>query len=438
MFGVVLAIGLLVDDAIVVVENVERVMHDEGLPPIEAARRSMDQISGALVGIALVLSAVFVPMSFFGGSTGVIYRQFSITMVSSMALSVVVAMVLTPALCATILKPPHAHNPGRRGSFGWFNRTFDRTSRGYESVVQRLTRRTVPAMVVYVVLVASTAALFARTPTAFLPDEDQGVLYSLAQLPAGATQQETIEVLKRIEQHFLGNEKEAIESLFTVAGFSFAGRGQNMGIAFVNLRPWDERTSDALKVDAVARRAMGAFAQIREAMVFAFAPPAVTELANAAGLHLHLQDRAALGHERLMSARNHCSAWPRRLHPAGLHRTGRGHAAVPTGREHGARRGGEPDGRGDQRDGFEPSGSAYVNDFIDRGRVKRVYLQADAPFRMLPGDPEKWDARNGDAHGAVRVLCDRAVESRVAAPRTLQRRAVRRVAGCAGAWPQLG
>ena len=233
MFGVVLAIGLLVDDAIVVVENVERVMHDEGLPPVEAARRSMDQISGALVGIALVLSAVFVPMSFFGGSTGVIYRQFSITMVSSMALSVVVAMVLTPALCATILKPRHAHNSGRRGFFGWFNRTFDRTSRGYESVVQRLTRRTVPAMVVYVVLVASTAALFARTPTAFLPDEDQGVLYSLAQLPAGATQQQTIEVLKRIEQHFLGNEKEAVESLFTVAGFSFAGRGQNMGIAFV-------------------------------------------------------------------------------------------------------------------------------------------------------------------------------------------------------------
>jgi multidrug efflux pump len=398
MFGVVLAIGLLVDDAIVVVENVERVMHDEGLPPIEAARRSMDQISGALVGIALVLSAVFVPMSFFGGSTGVIYRQFSITMVSSMALSVVVALVLTPALCATILKPPKARDSRRRGFAGWFNRSFDRTSRGYESVVRRLTRRTVPAMAVYVVLVATMAALFARTPTAFLPDEDQGVLYSLAQLPAGATQQETIEVLKRIEEHFLGNEKGAVESLFTVAGFSFAGRGQNMGIAFVNLRPWDERTSETLKVEAVARRAMGAFAQIREAMVFAFAPPAVTELGNAAGFNLHLQDRAALGHERLMSARNQLLGMASSnraivgLRPNGLEDTPQYELDVST-----ERAGAVNLTVAAINDTLSSAwGSAYVNDFIDRGRVKRVYLQADAPFRMLPGDLEKWYARNDE------------------------------------------
>jgi multidrug efflux pump len=398
MFGLVLAIGLLVDDAIVVVENVERVMHDEGLAPKEAARRSMDQISGALVGIALVLSAVFVPMSFFGGSTGVIYRQFSITMVSSMALSVVVAMVLTPALCATLLKPPAEHPSTRQGLSGWFNRAFDRTSDAYASAVQRFTRRTMPAMVVYAVLVACMAALFARTPTAFLPDEDQGVVYSIAQLPAGATQQQTIEVLKRVEQHFLGDEQDVVESLFTVAGFSFAGRGQNMGLAFVKLRPWEERTKAAHKVPAISRRAMAAFARIREAMVFAFAPPAVTELGNATGFDFHLQDRAGLGHAQLMAARNQLlglAASNRAivgLRPNGLEDTPQYELNVST-----ERAGAVNLTVAAINDTLSSAwGSDYVNDFIDRGRVKRVYIQADAPFRMLPGDLEKWYARNGD------------------------------------------
>jgi multidrug efflux pump len=402
MFGLVLAIGLLVDDAIVVVENVERVMHEDGLSPIDATRKSMDQISSALVGIALVLSAVFVPMSFFGGSTGVIYRQFSITMVSSMALSVVVAMVLTPALCATLLKPSKAHGGAQRGFFGWFNRAFDRTSRGYESAVTRLTRRTLPAMAVYVALVAAMAALFARTPTAFLPDEDQGVLFAMAQLPAGSTQEQTLKVLTRMEAHFLEGEKEAVQSLFTVAGFSFAGRGQNMGLAFVRLRPWEERQSENLKVAAVARRAMGAFSQIREAMVFAFAPPAVQELGNASGFNFYLQDRAGLGHEKLMAARNQLLGMAAAnkaivgLRPNGLEDTPQYELNVDT-----ERAGALGLTVAAINDTLSSAwGSSYVNDFVDRGRVKRVYMQADAPFRMLPGDLEKWYARNGQGHMA--------------------------------------
>jgi multidrug efflux pump len=396
MFGLVLAIGLLVDDAIVVVENVERVMHDEGLSPVEATRKSMDQISSALVGIALVLSAVFVPMSFFGGSTGVIYRQFSITMVSSMALSVVVAMILTPALCATLLRPPKAHAAARGGFFGWFNRGFDRTSRVYESAVTRLTRRTLPAMAAYAVLVAGMAVLFVRTPTAFLPDEDQGVLFAMAQLPAGSTQEQTLGVLKRMEQHFLEKEKGAVQSLFTVAGFSFAGRGQNMGLAFVRLRPWDERPTEDLRVKAVAGRAMAAFSQIREAMVFAFAPPAVQELGNATGFNFHLQDRGGLGHEKLMAARNQLlgmAATNRTivgLRPNGLEDTPQYELNVDTQRAGAV--GLTVAGINDTLS--SAWGSAYVNDFVDRGRVKRVYMQADAPFRMLPGDLERWYARN--------------------------------------------
>jgi len=305
MFSMVLAIGLLVDDAIVVVENVERVMREDNLPPKEATRKSMHQITGALVGIALVLSAVFIPMAFFGGSTGVIYRQFSITIVSAMVLSVVVALVLTPALCATLLKPltggEHAEH---RGFFGWFNRTFDKSSNAYQGSVNRIIHRGTPYLIIYVAVVAAMGALFLHQASGFLPDEDQGILYSQIVLPAGATQERTLEVIKQVEHHFLVDEKDSVATMFGVAGFSFGGSGQNAGLAFVRLKPWDERPHPEQKAQAIVARAMRSFSQIRDAMVFAFAPPAALELGNASGFDLQLEDRAGLGHDKLMEARN--------------------------------------------------------------------------------------------------------------------------------------
>ena len=271
MFGVVLAIGLLVDDAIVVVENVERVMREEKLPPKEATRRSMDQITGALVGIALVLSAVFVPMAFFGGSVGVIYRQFSVTIVSAMTLSVVVAIVLTPALCATFLKPIGAeHVHAQHGFFGWFNRVFDRATLRYQSGVSGVLRRAGRIMLIYALLVGGVGFLYAKMPTAFLPDEDQGSLFAQIQLPAGSSQEETLKVIAQVEKYFLEEEKDAVDSLLTVAGFSFAGNSQGSGMAFVRLKDWSQRKDPSLKVQAVAGRAMREFSKIRNAMVFAF------------------------------------------------------------------------------------------------------------------------------------------------------------------------
>ncbi|MDY0882790.1 efflux RND transporter permease subunit [Dongia soli] len=397
LFGVVLAIGLLVDDAIVVVENVERVMSEEGLSPKEATRKSMNQITGALIGIALVLSAVFVPMAFFGGSTGVIYRQFSITIVSAMVLSVVVAMVLTPALCATMLKPiAKGHHVVKRGFFGWFNRSFDRTSAGYQGLVGRIVRRGARYLIIYAAILIGMAFLFWRLPTAFLPDEDQGILFAQIQLPVGATQERTVDVLKKVEHHFLTDQKEAVAQVFTVAGFSFGGSGQNNGIAFMNMRDWSERQRPDLKVSAVAAKAMGAFAQIREAMVFAFAPPAVLELGNATGFDFFLQDRAGVGHEALIAARNQFLGMAAQ-NPVLM-------AVRPNGQ--------------DDTPQFEINidqakatalgltiaeindtlstawGSSYVNDFIDKGRVKKVYVQADAPARMSPEDLNKWYVRN--------------------------------------------
>ncbi len=396
MFAMVLAIGLLVDDAIVVVENVERVMHEDQLPPREATRKSMDQITGALIGIALVLSAVFVPMGFFGGSTGVIYRQFSVTIVSSMVLSVVVALVLTPALCATILKPIEAGHGPRRGFFGWFNRSFDSGSRMYQSVIGRLVARTLPTMAVYAVLVVIMGVLFMRLPTAFLPDEDQGVMFTQVQLPAGSTQEQTLEVMKKVERHFLENEKDAVQSMFAVTGFSFGGRGQNMGIAFVRLKPWEEREGDALGVQAVVGRAMGAFSQIREAMVFAFAPPAVSELGNATGFTVQLQDRTGQGHAALMQARNQFLQLAAQepllvgVRPNGLEDTPQYEIRVDT-----ERAGALGLTVADINDTLSSAwGSAYVNDFIDRGRVKRVFMQADAQYRMQPEHLGLWYARN--------------------------------------------
>ena len=289
MFGMVLAIGLLVDDAIVVVENVERRMSEEGLSPRDATRKSMGQITGALIGIALVLSAVFVPMAFFGGSVGVIYRQFSITVVSAMVLSVVVAIVLTPALCATMLKPiPKGHHVAKRGFFGWFNRVFDRSASSYSSGVAGLLSRTGRSLVVYAVIVGAMAFLFLRMPTGFLPDEDQGLMFAQVQLPVGSTQEQTLNVIKDVEKHFLENEKANVQSIFTVAGFSFGGQGQHTGLAFIKLRDWADRPGKDARVKAIAGRAMGAFMKFKDAIAFAFAPPAVLELGTANGFDFRL------------------------------------------------------------------------------------------------------------------------------------------------------
>ena len=398
MFGVVLAIGLLVDDAIVVVENVERIMTEEGLPPREATKKSMGQITGALVGIALVLSAVFIPMAFISGSTGVIYRQFSLTIVSAMLLSVLVAIVLTPALCATFLKPVrkgHHENP-QQGFFGGFNRLFDKSSRGYMSGVRGLLGRTRRVMAVYVLVLAALGALFLRLPSSFLPEEDQGVIFSLIQLPSGATQERTVEVLKQVEKHFLEAEKDSVNSIFTVAGFSFAGSGQNTGIAFVQLKDWSQRKGESSRAGAIAQRAMGAFSQIKSAMVFAFTPPAVMELGNASGFDLFLQDRAGLGHEALMNARNQLLGMASKdpnlvaVRPNGQEDTPQYRIDV----DH-AKAGAFGLSQAEINDTMSTVlGGSYVNDFIDRGRVKKVFVQGDAPFRMLPEDIGRWFVRN--------------------------------------------
>ncbi len=394
MFAMVLAIGLLVDDAIVVVENVERVMTEEGLSPKEATIKSMGQISGALVGIALVLSAVFVPMAFFGGSTGVIYRQFSVTIVSAMVLSVLVAMVFTPALCATFLKPG-AH-VSEKGFFGWFNRSFDRGSTRYQGWVGKMLARSGRSLLVYGALLAVLAVSFMRLPTSFLPEEDQGVLFSMVQLPTGATQQRTLKVLEKMEQHFMEVEKDNVASVFTVAGFSFAGNGQNAGLAFVRLKDWSERKNPDQKVKAIAGRAMGAFSQIREAMVFAFAPPAVMELGNATGFDLQLQDQGGVGHDALMAARNQLLGMAAK-NPLLM-------AVRPNGQEDTPQFKLDIDQQKASALGLSVAdvnrvlsvgwGSSYVNDFVDRGRVKRVYLQGTPESRMAPEDLNKWFVRN--------------------------------------------
>ncbi|QLA79744.1 efflux RND transporter permease subunit [Acidovorax sp. JMULE5] len=397
MLAMVLAIGLLVDDAIVVVENVERVMSEEGLSPLDATRKSMGQITGALVGVALVLAAVFVPMAFFGGSTGVIYRQFTVTIVSAMTLSVLVAMVLTPALCATLLKPvPKGHGLATKGFFGAFNRAFDRSNRGYQSVVQRMLKRSGRWMVGYAIVVVAVGFVFTKIPAGFLPDEDQGTLFAIVQLPPGATQSNTVKVLDQVQHHFLEEQKDAVDAIFTVAGFSFAGSGQNTGFAFIKLKPWGDRTAPGLKAQAVANKAMGALSQIRNASVFAFAPPAVSELGNASGFDLMLQDRANLGHDALMAARNQL---------LGALMLEKGLVAVrPNGMEDAPEFRMEIDehkagslglSMADINNTFSVAwGSSYVNDFLDKGRVKKVFLQADAPHRMVPEDINKWFVRN--------------------------------------------
>ena len=397
LFGVVLAIGLLVDDAIVVVENVERLMSEEGLSPLEATRKSMDQITGALVGIGLVISAVLVPMAFFGGSTGVIYRQFSITIVSAMGLSVLVALVLTPALCATMLKPVVKGEHAPRGRFfTWFNRTFDRGTLKYQSMVGRMIARSTRYLLIYLALVVVAALLFLRMPTSFLPDEDQGILFTQVMLPAGATQERTLATLDKVDEYFNANEKDNVESVFTVAGFSFAGAGQNTGLGFVKLKDWSERPGEENGAMAIAGRAMGALSQIKDGIVFAFTPPAVLELGNAKGFDMYLQDRAGMGHEQLTAARDQLLA----LAAENPNLT----AVRPNGQDDTPQYRIEIDQAKAGALGLSMAqvnstlssawGGAYVNDFIDKGRVKKVYVQAEAESRMVPEDLQKWYARN--------------------------------------------
>ncbi|MHA7848091.1 multidrug efflux RND transporter permease subunit AcrB [Serratia sp. D1N4] len=397
MFGMVLAIGLLVDDAIVVVENVERVMAEEGLPPKEATRKSMDQIQGALVGIALVLSAVFVPMAFFGGSTGAIYRQFSITIVSAMVLSVLVALILTPALCATMLKPIAKGDHGvTTGFFGWFNRLFEKSTHHYTDSVANILRSTGRYLVIYLLIVVGMGLLFLRLPTSFLPDEDQGMLLTMVQMPAGATQERTQKVLEEVNDYFLTNEKDNVNSVFTVNGFGFSGQGQNTGLAFVSLKDWSERSGEQNKVPAIVGRAMGAFSQIKDGLVFAFNLPAIVELGTATGFDFQLIDQGNLGHEKLTEARNQLLGMAAQ-HPDLLV------GMRPNGLEDTPQFKLEIDQEKALALGVSLSdinttlssalGGSYVNDFIDRGRVKKVYLQAEAPFRMLPSDIDNWYVR---------------------------------------------
>jgi len=394
MFGMVLAIGLLVDDAIVVVENVERIMEETGLSPREATRRSMDQISGALVGIALVLAVVFIPMAFFGGSVGMIYRQFSITIVASMTLSVAVALILTPALCATLLKPGHGLT--RKGPFGLFNRGYDGFGRGYQWVVTGLVRHRWFAMLGFAAIVAAVAALFVRMPTGFLPEEDQGAITVQVLLPPGSTMERTRAVIDQVGKHFVEGEKDAVASALMITGFGFSGRGQNSGLTFIRLHPWDQRNRPELSAKAVAGRAMAAFSKIKEAVIFAVVPPAISELGNATGFQLQLQDRGGLGHDALIAARDQLLTLAAddptliRVRQGGLEDTPQ--YKIEVDREKAAALGLS---LADINATLAATwGGSYVNDFIDRGRTKRVYLQGDAPYRMQPEDIDRWYVRN--------------------------------------------
>lgn len=399
LFGLVLAIGLLVDDAIVVVENVERLMHEEGLSPVEATRKSMQQITGALIGIGMVLSAVFIPMAFFGGSTGVIYRQFAVTLVCSMALSVLTALILTPALCATLLKPYSAEGKSKKGFFAAFNRLFDRMARRYESTIGRMLKKTLRYGVLYLGILGLMGFLFTKLPTAFLPDEDQGLMFTLVQLPAGATQERTLRTVEQIERYYLEQEKENVKAVFAIAGFSFAGSGQNMALAFVQMKPWSERTRPDQQIKAVAGRAMGAFSKLTDAQVFAIVPPPVPELGNANGFDLQLQDIGNVGHAQLMAARNQLLGMAAQnkmlagVRPNGQEDTPQYKINVDQARV-GALGVSLTDVNSVLQIGW---GGAYVNDFIDRGRVKRVYMQGDAAYRSEPADLAQWYVRSNSA-----------------------------------------
>jgi len=397
MFAMVLAIGLLVDDAIVVVENVERVMSEQGLTPLEATRVSMDQITGALVGIATVLAAVFLPMAFLQGSSGVIYRQFSVTIASAMVLSVLVALILTPALCATLLRPiEKGKHVTETGLLGRFNRAFDSGNDRYRHVVARMIERTPRSMLVFGGIALVMALLFWRLPSAFLPAEDQGFLFTLVQAPPGATQERTLRALAHVENYFLDHEQAAVKDVFTVQGFSFNGSGQNSGMGFVHLKDWEERKSRGLGVGAVAGRAFGGLSQVRDALIFPVAPPAVTELGRIGGFDFYLRDDNGQGHAALLAARNQllgAAAQSRLL--AGVRPNGQEDAPLFRVDIDTAKAGALGVDTADINDTLAVAwGGRYIDDFMDRGRVKRVYLQGDAPFRMQPEDLARWYVRN--------------------------------------------
>lgn len=396
MFGLVLAIGLLVDDAIVVVENVERLMSEEKLTPRQATIKSMQQITGALVAIGLVMAAVFVPMAFFGGSTGAVYRQFSITIISAMSLSVLVAIIFTPSLCATILKPLN-HDHEAKGILGWFNRNLDRATKKYTNSVQSIIKRSARFVVIYLGLIVVLGFLFTRMPSSFIPNEDRGVFLTQMQLPSGATQEQSRETMAKIEDYYL-DQAEGIRSVFTVVGFSFSGQGQNSGLAFVRLTDWSERTSPELQIEAIIGRAFGYFMQIREAMVFAFNLPSIPELGTASGFNLYIQDRGGLGHERLLQARNQLLGMAAQepmlagVRPNGLEDTSQ--LRIDVDYEKAKALGlSISDINATLSNAF---GTTYVNDFVDRGRVKKVYLQGIAEARMTPTDIGKWYVRNAN------------------------------------------
>ena len=399
MFAMVLAIGLLVDDAIVVVENVERIMSEEDLSPKEATRKSMDQITGALVGIAVVLSTVFIPMAFFSGSAGAIYRQFSITIVSAMGLSVIVALILSPSLCATLLKQ---HKGEKRradtGFFGWFNKYFNKGRDGYQKSASFIAGRAFRFFMVYIVLVGGMMGIFMQLPGSFLPNEDQGTMYLMVNTPPSSTAERTLESVKQVEDYFLEQQKDTVEHLFTVVGFSFAGSAQNAAFGFVGLKDWDERKEEHQSVFAIAQAAGGALYQIKDAMAFAFFPPPIRELGNSSGFDFQLVDRSGIGHEALMNARNQLLGAAGQnpkltsVRPNGL-------SDVPQFKI-------DIDSEKASALGLSLSdinrtlqiawGSSYVNDFVDKGRIKRVYLQADAPHRMMPEDLDNWYVRNNE------------------------------------------
>lgn len=401
MFAMVLSIGLLVDDAIVVVENVERILEEN--PDIsvkDATVQSMGEISKVVIGIALILSAVFLPMAFFGGSTGVIYRQFSITLITSMALSAMVALIFTPALCVTLLKRGKSHEKGsteqQKGFFGWFNRGFFKLSRSYENFVGKSIRFKWLYLIGYAAIIGIMAVVFLRIPGSFLPEEDQGIMFTLVQLPAGSTLDETQDVLDKVRSYYDTQEGDNIASVFTVAGFSFAGQGQNMGLAFVRLSDWEERSGEENTAQAVADRAMGYFfTQLNEAQVFAIVPPAITELGNASGFDLMLQDVGNLGHEGLLEARNMLLGMAaQNENVAGVRPNGQEDAPqlkVNINQEQAAAYGLS---LGSINSVISTAwGSSYINDFIDRGRIKRVYVQGEASSRTNPDDIGKWYVR---------------------------------------------
>ncbi|WP_293743522.1 multidrug efflux RND transporter permease subunit AdeJ [uncultured Acinetobacter sp.] len=401
MFAMVLAIGLLVDDAIVVVENVERVMQEEHLEPVPATEKSMSQISGALIGITSVLTAVFVPMAFFGGTTGVIYRQFSITLVTAMILSLIVALTFTPALCATLLKQHDPNKPESNNIFArffrWFNRSFDKLSVKYQGGVNRMTHHKIFSGIIYIVVIAGLVGLYKVLPSSFLPEEDQGVVMTLVQLPPSASLERTDKVITTMTDYFLHKEKDHVDSIFTVSGFSFTGVGQNAGLAFIKLKDWSERTTPESQIGAIIQRGMALNMIVKDASyIMPLQLPAMPELGVSSGFNIQLKDVSGQGHEKLIAARNAIlgmASQDKRL--AGVRPNGQEDTPQYKITVDQAQAGAMGVSISDINSTMSMAwGGSYINDFVDRGRVKKVYVQGEADTRMMPEDLNKWYVRN--------------------------------------------